>query len=50
MTDPTTWTCSRCHQPITDDPHTDPNTGDDVHDQCCTRCHPALDAIAQETP
>lgn len=39
-----TWyVCGRCDQPIVDeDPHTDPHTGDDVHDACCASCHPEL--------
>lgn len=40
------WTCSRCGLPIVlmhhGEPHTDPATGDDVHDWCCASCHPGL--------
>lgn len=38
------WTCCRCEQPIDDDPHTDPETGGDVHEGCCASCHPNLAA------
>lgn len=39
------WTCCRCGRPIDGDPHTDPATGDDVHEACCAACHPHLAAV-----
>lgn len=42
---PAAWTCGRCGKVIADgEPHTDPETGDDVHDACCASCHPELAA------
>ena len=35
------YICFWCDQPIEgDDPHTDNETGEDVHEEHCTRCHP----------
>lgn len=30
--------CDRCGDPIRDDPHTDPETGGDIHERCCPVC------------
>lgn len=37
------WTCWRCGLTIRDEePHTDPESGEDVHERCCVSCHPDL--------
>lgn len=37
------YVCASCDDPIDDDwPHTDPVTGEDVHEACCRLCHPEL--------
>lgn len=38
-----TWACWRCALSIRDeDPHSDPESGEDVHERCCAACHPDL--------
>lgn len=36
------YVCGRCHLPILDMPHTDPETDEDVHEAECLFCHPEL--------
>ena len=44
------YLCAVCDRPILDGwPHTDPN-GEDVHDACCTDCHPELRAPGDDSP
>lgn len=43
------WTCDACGDPIRDDPHTDPATGGDLHEQCCPICrHGRIDTLRDQ--
>ncbi|MBU9944792.1 MAG: hypothetical protein KTQ12_09185 [Dermatophilaceae bacterium] len=39
---PRVYVCDRCGEQIDGNPHTDPETGGDVHEQCCAECWPDL--------
>jgi hypothetical protein len=44
------YVCGVCRLPIVDeDPHTDPATGEDVHEDCCPVCRPTVEEfLAQD--